>query len=155
MARFETDEWIDASPTKIFEYIEDPVHLKETIPSCDELTVTQERPNGGWEGEWICHWGPWERVSLTGEGYWRDIEYEPPVRRVVESSGGIYGQINYEMEAISVYELKPADGGTQVRLIDDIEAPGPDLLTERLVKWEFGREQSNLLANLKANVEDR
>lgn len=153
MAQFETHGWIDAPREAIFEYLESPDHLRETIPSCDELSVNRQLPNGGWEGEWICRWGPSERLGVTGEGDWRDAEYEPPERRVVESTGGVYGPVTYEMTATSIYELTPEDGGTRVRLVDDIEAPGPDVLTDPLVRWEFEREQAELLENLRRNVE--
>lgn len=155
MSKFETNGWIDAPREEIFEYLESPEHLRETIPSCDELSVDRQLSNGGWEGTWTCNWGPSDRISLTGRGYWKDVEYEPPTRRVVESKGGLAGPISYEMEALSVYDLEEERGGTRVRLIDDIVAPGPDAITDRLVEWEFGREQVSLLQNLKQNVEHR
>lgn len=144
MPTIEDDIWIDAPIDEVFEYMASPENHVDVMPSLVDISGVADRPTGGYEGDFT-----FEMLGVSLDGRFRDVEFEPPDRRVYRLEGDI--------EGTTTYDLRREDGGTRVRAKNVSEAPGPEFvgrLTDPLVARYLAREIESTLQNVKMIVEE-
>jgi hypothetical protein len=105
----------------------------------------------------VWTWGYSSLLGMEGGGTFRDIEFDPPKRRVAKNRAGLEEITVPRVSGTFIYELENENGGTRVTVVDEIETPGPNLVNkiiDPILAWEFNREQAAMLDNLKTNMEN-
>jgi uncharacterized protein YndB with AHSA1/START domain len=128
---------IDAPIEDVFEYVAAPENHAEMNPNIVEVTHVRERSGGGHEADFT-----FQMLGRDLHGHVRDVEFDPPNRRVFEVEG--------DVEARTTYDLASVDEGTRFTLTNEVEPPGSGL---------FGRLAGPVLArylerNARATLEN-
>jgi carbon monoxide dehydrogenase subunit G len=88
-----TDEIVIGAPIeRVFEYLSKPENHPEIIPSLIAIDNVEELPDGGYEVD-VTN----QLLGKTFEGHLRDVELEPPNRRVYEIEGDVQARISYSL----------------------------------------------------------
>jgi len=136
---------IDASPEDCFAFLREPANHPGVVPG---LRTVDARPQDEGEG----HRGTftYEVAGVPLELRFRDLELDPPRRRVFEVTGPMTGTATYDLEA--------ADDGTRFTLTNEYDLPGPDILgsvAEPLVRRYLQSDVESWVENAAAAIESR
>jgi carbon monoxide dehydrogenase subunit G len=135
---------IDAPPEECFDFLREPDNHTLIVPGLRSIEA-EPREEGGYEGEFT-----YAIAGIPLELRFRDVELDPPHRRVFEVSG--------PMEGTATYELAAEDGGTRFEFENAYEMPGPEVLGSvagPIVKRYLKSDAESWVANAKAAIESR
>jgi carbon monoxide dehydrogenase subunit G len=142
--RAKAETTINAPKESCFEFLREPANHPTIIPGVRSIDA-EPLSGGGYEGEFT-----YELAGVTLDLQFRDVELDPPTRRVFEVTG--------PMEGRAVYDLQAEDGRTRVTLEIIYDLPGPDvleLIADRLVTRYVENEARAWVDNAKAAIESR
>ena len=142
--RAKAETTIDAPRESCFEFLREPANHPTIIPGVRSIDA-EALSEGGYEGEFT-----YELAGVTLDLQFRDVELDPPTRRVFEVTGPMDGR--------AVYDLQAEDGKTRVTLEIVYDLPGPDVLesiADRLVTKYVENEARAWVDNAKAAIESR
>lgn len=134
---------LDATATRVFDYLDDPQGHVEITPSLVGVEDIEPLPDGGKRLDFT-----YSIAGVTLGGELVQTVHDPPHRMTFEMSGQLNGEIDVQIAA---------DGdGTLITYTGDYEIPGKVLarVAEPFVRRYNEREVSTLLANLKTRLED-
>ena len=135
---------VDASPEDCFAFLREPDNHPSIVPGLREVDA-DPLDDGGHEGTFT-----YGVVGVPLTLQFRDVELDPPHRRVFEVTG--------PMEGTATYELTAEDGGTRVTLTNEYDLPGPDVLgsvAEPLVRRYLQSDVESWVENAKAAIESQ
>lgn len=142
MPTIEREDRIDAPPQEVFEFIRQPENHTEIIPSLETINTVEETEVGH-AGELT-----YEVFGIDLHSRFRDVELDPPSRRVYEMSGNQEGRVTYELE--------PSNGGTRLRYVNEYEPVASGVLgtlARPLVSRQLEHETDTMIRNLKRVLE--
>ena len=133
---------IDATPTAVFEYLDDPQHHYEITPSLSRVENVEGLDNGG---KRLDHTYTLGGIDLDGSLV--QTVHEPPTRMVFEMTGRLQGELELE--------IVEENGGTRVTYSAGYDLPGTviERLAEPFVRRYNEREIKTVLTNLKSRLE--
>jgi uncharacterized protein YndB with AHSA1/START domain len=133
---------IDAPVQRVWDYVEDPLHLLEIWPSMLEVKDVETLPEGGHRYHWL-----YKMAGMQFEGDSETIELEPERHFVQRNTGQIPSTFDWT--------FTPTNGSTKIDLRTEYEIPQSLLgkLAEPFVLKLNEREADTFLANLKDRVE--
>ncbi|MEF8888252.1 MAG: SRPBCC family protein [Haloarculaceae archaeon] len=135
---------IDAPLEECFEYLRDPDNHVGVVPGLREIDA-EPLDGEGHEGTFT-----YTVAGVELDLGFRDVELDPPHKRVFEVSGPMEGTATYEFEA---------DGeGTRFTLTNSYDLPGPDVLgslAEPLVKRYLQSDVESWTENAKVAIENQ
>ena len=142
MAKVKKSIVIDASPEKVFDYVDKPAHLPEFWSSFVEAKDIERLPNGGTRFGWV-----YKMAGVRFEGTTETTEYVANQRLVTENNGGVSSTITWTFQADY--------GGTKVTFDADYTVNLPVLrkLAESFLVRQNEREAETLLGSLKDKME--
>jgi len=135
---------IDAPPQACFDYLEEPDNHVGVVPGLTEITA-EPLDGEGHEGAFT-----YTVAGVDLDLQFRDVELDPPRRRVFEVTG--------PMEGVATYEFEADSGGTRFTLTNSYDLPGPDVLgslAEPLVKRYLQSDVESWAENAKIAVENQ
>lgn len=134
--------FIEASPTKIFNYLTDAQHLPEIWPSMVEVSNLQTRPDGAHSFDWT-----YKMAGMKFHGHADTVEVQRDRLRLVRNASGIPSTFRWTFEA--------RDGGTDLALEVEYEMPGKLLgrLAAPFLRRLNEREADTFVHNLKERME--
>lgn len=143
MAKIERTIAINVPIEKVFNYLTDPMHQLDTIPSLTEVKNIK--------GQGVGQQWSWT-YKLTGMSFKGEsvvTEYEPNKRYVTQSKGGI--------KSTWTYAFEPSGTGTRMSLVLEYTIPVPVVgkVGERLVLRQNEREADLAMANIRDRIENR
>jgi carbon monoxide dehydrogenase subunit G len=132
---------IDAPPTEVFTFLDDPRNHVKITPSLVDIMDVEALPGGGKRAAY--------RYKLAGVelvGQVEDVERSSGRRLVQRLSGAISGTISYELDG---------DDGTDLRYEAEYELPDTviDSVLAPIAKAYNEREATATLENLKTFLE--
>ncbi|WP_430503892.1 SRPBCC family protein [Haloparvum sp. PAK95] len=142
MPTIEREVRIDAPPQAVFEYVRQPENHTRVIPSLVAVENVEETAVGH-AGELT-----YDVFGIDLHSRFRDVEIDPPNRRVYEVSGNLEGRVTYELE--------PANGGTSLRYVNEYEPVASGVLgklARPVVSRQLERETDAMIRNLKQQLE--
>lgn len=142
MPTIEREARIDAPPEEVFEYIRQPENQTEFVPSLTAIGSVEET-DVGHAGEFT-----YDVFGIDLHSRFRDVELDPPNRRVFEVSGNQEGRVTYELE--------PVDGGTRLRYVNEYEPVASGVLgklARPVVSRQLERETDTMIRNLRRILE--
>lgn len=134
---------IDAPPEECFAYLREPENHVGVVPGLRRIDA--EPIDAGHEGTFTYTVAGVE----LGLGF-RDVELDPPRKRVFEVSGS--------MEGVATYEFEAENGGTRFTLTNSYELPGPDVLgsiADPLVRRYLQSDVESWTENAKVAIENQ
>jgi carbon monoxide dehydrogenase subunit G len=142
MATVEKSAVIAASPEQIFSFISEPTNLPDVWPSLVEVREITPSTTGGSDFKWT-----YKMAGIRLDGASTAVEFAPPSRLAVTTSGGI--------RSTTTWSLEPQGDSTRVTIRADLTVPGKFLgkLAEPLVMRENAKEAETILANVKLRLE--
>ncbi len=132
---------IMAPPAKVQEALEDIPHAPEWITSLQKVWDVQGKGQGC-KYKWTFKMGG---INVDGE---TEISESSAARFVMATSGGI--------PSTWTWEMKPAEGGTELKLSIDYSVPGSVLgaiANKLIIEKENDKELRSALVNLKGRLE--
>ena len=136
---------IDAPPEDCFAYLRKPENHVGVVPGLSEIDAEPLPDGEGHEGTFT-----YTVAGVDLHLQFRDVELDPPYKRVFEVTG--------PMEGVATYEFEAEDGGTQFILTNSYELPGPDVLgslAEPLVKRYLQSDVESWAENAKVAIENQ
>lgn len=133
---------IDAPPETCFAYLREPSNHPTIIPGVRSIDP-EGRPDGGHEGTFT-----YAIAGVALELRFRDVELDPPRRRVFEVTGPMTGRATYELAA--------ENGTTRYDLEIAYDTPGPDALeavTDAFLERYVENEAETWVRNAAAAIE--
>jgi uncharacterized protein YndB with AHSA1/START domain len=142
MEKIRRTAFIEATPSRIFEYLDDPNHLLEIWPSMVEVAKVEVRPDGGQSFDWTYKMGG---VKFHGHSHTPEVVRDR--LRLFRNEGGIPSTFRWGFE--------PLANGTQFTLDVEYEIPGSLLgrIAAPFLRRLNEREADVLVANLKERME--
>lgn len=142
MAAWKNSIVIDASPDRVFAYVDDPSKLVEWLPGVVEVRDVIGS-GAGQQQEWT-----YKMAGVKLRGQTVVVEYVPKTSSVHQTVGMIHSTFAYSVE--------PHDEGTRLTLDVEYAVPIPVLgkLAERLVIARNARELELALTNVKETLEN-
>jgi len=133
---------IEAPVKKVWDYVDDPVHLLEIWPSMVEVKDVKTLPKGGHRYHWL-----YKMAGMRFEGDSETVVFEPERHFVQKNTGQIPSTFDWT--------FTPVNGSTKIELKTEYEIPQTLLgkLKEPFVRKLNEREADIFLANLKDRVE--
>jgi hypothetical protein len=127
---------------KVWDYVDDPLHLLEIWPSMVEVRDVKTLPKGGHRYHWL-----YKMAGMRFEGDSETVVFEPERRFVQKNTGQIPSTFDWTFTAVN--------GTTKIELKTEYEIPQTLLgkLKEPFVRKLNEREADIFLANLKDRVE--
>jgi carbon monoxide dehydrogenase subunit G len=142
--RANAETTIDAPQESCFEFLREPANHPTIVPGIRSIDA-EALSEDGYEGDFT-----YELAGVTLDLQFRDVELDPPTRRVFEVTGPMDGR--------AVYDLQAEDGKTRVTLEIIYDLPGPDVLesvADRLVTRYVENEAQAWVDNAKAAIESQ
>lgn len=142
MPTIEREARIDAPPEAVFEYVRQPENHREIVPSLVAVENVEET-DVGHAGEFT-----YDVFGIDLHSRFRDVELDPPTRRVFEVSGNQEGRVTFELE--------PTAGGTKLRYVNEYEPVASGVLGKLagpVVSRQLEREADAMIRNLKRVLE--
>lgn len=136
---------VDASPESCFEFLREPANHPTIVPGVRGIDAEPRSGADGYEGEFT-----YELAGVTLDLHFRDVELDPPNRRVFDVTGPMDGR--------AVYELRAENGTTRLTLEISYDLPGPDVLesiADQLVRRYVENEARAWVENATAAIESR
>ncbi len=139
---FKRTTFVNATPSKIFGYLNDPRHMLEIWPSMVEETNVEMQPDGRHSFDWV-----YKMAGMKFHGHCDTVELERDRRRVDRNESGIPSTFRWAFE--------PQGSGTNVTLEIEYEVPGKLLgaLAGPVLKRMNERDGNTLIENLRERME--
>ena len=133
---------INASPEKVFEYIDDPMSDPEWMIGMVEVHEVEGLPGVGRHFHWT-----FKMVGIPLKGQSTTIEHVPNRRTVTESQGGVSSTWTADVE--------PEGEGTKLTMKVEYAIPVPVLgkLAEHLISKQNRRNLESSMENIKYMLE--
>ena len=133
---------VHAPVEKVYEYLDDPMHLPEIWPSLIEVKDVHLLPNGGHSNRWT-----YKMAGIRLEGTSEDVEHVARQRTVSKTKGGI--------DSTQTWMFEPEGENTKVTFSVDYTVPIPVLgrLAEAAIVKLNDHEGDAIVQNLKTMVE--
>jgi uncharacterized protein YndB with AHSA1/START domain len=133
---------INASPDRVFDYVDQPENLLVVWPSLIEVAGVQKKAGGGHGFDWV-----YKMAGMRFHGRADSIRVERPRLLETKNDAGIPSKFRWTFEA--------KNGGTQVGLDIEYTIPTPVVgkIAEAAVAKMNEHETEMLLANIKHTME--
>ena len=133
---------IDASPEAVFDYLDQPANHRAITPAISAISNVEPLDNGGKELDFT-----YRLVAVPLSGHLVQTIHEPPHRHRFEMTGGLSGELGFEIESV--------DDGSRVTYSAEYAVPGHVIsrVVEPFVRRYNESELESTLANLKAALE--
>ena len=133
---------VDAPPTAVFEYLDEPANHRTVTPAITGITNIAPLDNGGKELDFT-----YRMVAVEIEGHLVQTVHEPPTCHRFEMDGALSGELTFDIEA--------AGDGSWVTYTAEYTIPGEVIgkVIEPFVRRYNSGELQSTLANLKAKIE--
>lgn len=127
---------------KVWDYVDDPLHLLEIWPSMVEVRDVKTLPKGGHRYHWL-----YKMAGMRFEGDSETVVFEPERRFVQKNTGQIPSTFDWTFTSVN--------GTTKIELKTEYEIPQTlrGKLKEPFVRKLDEREADIFLANLMYRVE--
>lgn len=112
MTTIEEEILIDAPIDGAFEYMAPPDHHVTISPGLVDVRGVEPLPNGGRETDFT-----FRSLGRNLDAHSRDVEVDPPRRRVYEFAGDVDGRVTYEFERVG--------DGTRFTYVNESNRPDP------------------------------
>lgn len=136
---------VDASPEECFAYLRDPDNHVGVVPGLRGIDADPLPDSEGYEGAFT-----YTVAGVDLDLRFRDVELDPPRKRVFEVTG--------PMEGVATYEFEAENGGTRFTLTNSYDLPGPNVLgslAEPLVKRYLQSDVESWAENAKVAIESQ
>ncbi len=140
--KFHRKLFVNAAPSKIYGYLNDPRHMLEIWPSMVEETNVEMQPDGRHSFDWV-----YKMAGMKFHGHCDTIQLERDRVRVDRNASGIPSTFRWRFE--------PSGPGTDVTLEIEYEVPGKllGLLAGPVLKRMNDRDGNTLIENLRERME--
>jgi len=137
------DSVIDATPERVFEFLDEPANHRTITPAISEISNVEPLDNGGKELDFT-----YRLVAVPVSGHLVQTVHDRPHQHRFAMEGGLSGELGFEIEAV--------DGGSRVTYSATYSIPGHIIsrVVEPFVRRYNRSELEATLANLESELTD-
>ena len=137
------DSVIDATPERVFEFLDEPANHRTITPAISEISNVEPLDNGGKELDFT-----YRLVAVPVSGHLVQTVHDRPHQHRFAMEGGLSGELGFEIETV--------DGGTRVTYSATYSIPGHIIsrVVEPFVRRYNRSELEATLANLESELAD-
>jgi len=137
------DSVIDATPERVFEFLDEPANHRTITPAISEISNVEPLDNGGKELDFT-----YRLVAVPVSGHLVQTVHDRPHQHRFAMEGGLSGELGFEIETV--------DGGSRVTYSATYSIPGHIIsrVVEPFVRRYNRSELEATLANLESELAD-
>ena len=137
------DSVIDATPERVFEFLDEPANHRTITPAINEISNVEPLDNGGKELDFT-----YRLVAVPVSGHLVQTVHDRPHQHRFAMEGGLSGELGFEIETV--------DGGSRVTYSATYSIPGHIIsrVVEPFVRRYNRSELEATLANLESELAD-
>jgi carbon monoxide dehydrogenase subunit G len=137
------DSVIDATPERVFEFLDEPANHRTITPAISEISNVEPLDNGGKELDFT-----YRLVAVPVSGHLVQTVHDRPHQHRFAMEGGLSGEFGFEIETV--------DGGSRVTYSATYSIPGHIIsrVVEPFVRRYNRSELEATLANLESELAD-